>query len=147
MKQPLFAIPNVLQGAALHAQKLLDAEKFYETISFCETELAALDKQIPSRSTKSPRAAEPNSAPFQYYALTSILVDAFAELQEWKAAKEALGKYRVRFSRDPWGFYAGAEVTRRDPQVKDQAAVQRAIELLEGEAQRLEMLAEERGKN
>ena len=60
-----------------------------------------------------------------------------AEQGDWKAAKEALGKFRVRFPRDPWGFSAGAEATRRDPQVHDPAAVQRAIELLEGEAERL----------
>lgn len=147
MKHPLFAIPNALQGAALNAQKLLDAKKYHETISFCQAELAALDQQLPPRSTKSPRDAEPNSDAFQYYALTLLQVNAFAELQEWKAAKEALGKYRVRFPRDPWGFRVGAEVTRRDTQVKDQAAVQRAIELLDGEADRLETLAQERGKN
>ncbi len=133
----LFAsLPNLVAPAS-DAQKLFDAQKFHETISLCEKELAALDKQIPARNTKSLREAEPSSAVFQYYALTLILVNALAELQEWKAAKEALGKYRVRFPRDAWGFEAGAEVTRRDPQVKDKAAVQRAIELLEGEAQRL----------
>ena len=59
--------------------------------------------------------------------------DAYAALEEWKPAKEVLGKYRVRFPRDPWGFSAGAEVTRRDPNVKDPGAVQRAVELLQDE--------------
>ena len=103
----------------------------------CDKELAALEKQIPARNTKLPQHAEPGSAMYQYYALTVIQVNALAELQEWKAAKETLGKYRVRFPQDPWGFKAGAEVTRRDTAVKDKAAVQRAIELLEGEAERL----------
>src|SRR6185295_2749245 len=103
-------------------------------VAFCEQELAARDKQIPPRSTKPPQLAEPDSAVYQYYALTLVMVNALAQLREWKAAKEALGKYRVHFPRDPWGFDAGGEVTRRDPQVKDKAAVQRAVELLEGEA-------------
>ena len=68
----------------------------------------------------------------------SLSDDALAQAQNWKAAKEVLGKYRVHFPRDPWGFRAGAEVTRLDSQVKDKAAVERAIELLEGEATRLE---------
>ena len=135
--KPLFPIPSTLVPPASDAQKLLDAEKLDETIAFCQRELAALDKQIPSRSTKPPQQAESGSAVFQYYAQTVILTDALAAMEEWKAAKEALGKYRVRFPKDPWGFEAGAEVTRRDPAVKDRAAVQRAIELLEGEAQRL----------
>ena len=136
--KPLFSFPNNLVSPALDVQKLFDAKKFHETVALCETELAALEKQIPARNTKPPQQADSGSAVFHYYALTLILVNAFAELQEWKAAKEALGKYRVRFPRDPWGFRAGAEVTRRDPKVQDKAAVQRAIELLEGEAARLE---------
>lgn len=138
MTKPLFPLPDTLQGAAAAAQKQFDAKNFHETLAFCERELAALDKQLAPRSNSLPQNADPNSAPFQYYALTLILVNAFAELHEWKAAKQALGKYRVRFPRDPWGFRAGAEVTRRDPKVQDQAAVQRAAELLEGEAVRLE---------
>lgn len=138
MNQPLFAIPNSMQDAAANAQQLFAAQKFHETAALCEKELAALEKQIPARNTKSPQQADSGSAVFQYYALTLILVNALAELGEWKAAKQVLGKYRVHFPRDPWGFRAGAEVTRRDTQVKDKAAVQRAIELLEGEAARLE---------
>lgn len=137
---PLFPIPSPLQSPALDAGKLFDAQKFHETIAWCEKELAALDKQLPdarSGRVRSPREMDATSASFQYYALTLLLVDAFAEMEEWKPAKEALGKYRVRFPRDPWGFSAGAEVTRRDPHVKDKAAVQRAVELLEGEAERL----------
>ncbi len=139
--KPLFETPAKLVSPALDAQKLFDAQKFHETVAFCEKELVSLETQIPATRSvrdKSLRDAEPSSAPFQYYALTLILVNALAALQEWKAAKQALGKYRVHFPRDPWGFRAGAEVTRRDPQVKDKAAIQRAIELLEGEAERLE---------
>lgn len=138
MTKPLFPTPNSLQDAAFNTQKLFNANKFHETITACQQAIAALEKQIPARDNHPPQTSEPGSATFQYYALTVILVNALAELQEWKAAKEALGKYRVRFPRDPWGFTAGAEVTRRDTKVHDQAAVQRAIELLEGEAQRLE---------
>jgi len=99
-----------------------------------------LEKQFPARKLQTPQTAEAGSAIFQYYALTALLVNALAAQAEWKAAKQALGKYRVRFPRDPWGFEAGAEATRRDPQVQDPAAVARAIELLEGEAQRLREL-------
>jgi hypothetical protein len=140
MTKALFPMPNPLVGAARDAQQLFDAQEFHETITRCEQELAALDKQLAPRNNARPQNAAPDSAAFQYYALTLILVNALAALQEWKAAKEALGKYRVRFPRDPWGFRAGAQVTRRDRQVKDKAAVQRAIELLEGEAERLENL-------
>jgi hypothetical protein len=135
--KPLFDLPPALVAPASDAQKLFDAQKFYETIALCEKELAALEKQIPARSLHAPQTAEPGSAVFQYYALTVILVNAFAARHEWKAAKEALGKYRVHFPKDAWGFEAGAEITRRDTVVKDKAAVQRAIELLEGEARRL----------
>lgn len=137
---PLFPIPSELPAPARDAEKLFEAKKFHETIAWCDKELAALDKQAPdtrSRREKSPREGEASAVPFQYYALTLLKVNALAELEEWKAAKEALGRYRVHFPRDPWGFSAGAEVTRRDPHVKDRAAVERAIELLEGEAQRL----------
>jgi hypothetical protein len=137
--KPLFPIPPALAVPAADAHQLLDAGKPYDAIALCQKELAALEKQIPARSggSKPPQTAEPGSGVYQYYALTLILVNALAQVEEWKAAKEALGKYRVHFPRDPWGFEAGAEVTRRDPQVKDKAAVQRAVELLEGEAARL----------
>lgn len=136
--KPLFPIPTPLVPPAFDAQKLFDKRKFHETVAWCEKELAALEKQTPARNTKPPQRAEPGSAQFQYFALTLLLVNALAELQEWKAAKETLGKYRVRFPQDPWGFEAGAQVTRCDTDVKDKAAVQRAIELLEGEARRLQ---------
>ncbi|MBI4673885.1 MAG: hypothetical protein HY741_19740 [Chloroflexi bacterium] len=135
--KPLFPLPTSLVSPASEAQKLFDAQKYHEAIACCNRELAALEKQIPARNTKPPPEAEAGSAVFQYYALTVILANALAALDEWKAAKEALGKYRVRFPKDPWGFEVGAEVTRRDTEVKDKAAVQRAIELLEGEAERL----------
>lgn len=135
--KPLYVIPKSLVPPASDAQKLFDAQEFQETAGFCNAELAALEKQFPARNTKPPQQAEPGSAVFQFYALTLILVNALAAADDWKAAKEALGKYRVRFPSDPWGFEAGAEVTRRDADVKDQAAVQRAIELLDGEAARL----------
>ena len=137
MTKPLFPVPTPLEPPADDAQRLFDAARYQEAIALCQQELKASDKQFPPRNTTLPQQAAPSSALFQYYALTLVLVNALAQVQEWKAAKEALGKYRVRFPRDPWGFEAGAEVTRRDPQVKDKAAVQRAIELLEGEAARL----------
>lgn len=140
MKHPLEKIPSGLHGAAADANELFQAKKFHETVTHAQQHLSALDKKIPLRYAKIPREAESDSPVFQFYALTVILVDALAELEEWKTAKEALGKYRVHFARDPWGFRAGAEVTRRDPNVKDKAAVQRAVELLEGEAERLESL-------
>lgn len=138
MSKPLFEIPVGLTGAAARAEKLFIAQKFHETVAWCEKEISALEKQIPARSNKLPQQADPGAAAFQYHALTLLWVNALAELQEWKAAKEALGKYRVHFPRDPWGFHVGAVVTQRDTQVKDKAAVQRAVELLEGEAKRLE---------
>lgn len=140
MEHALEKIPNSLQGAAAEANQLFQSKKYHETVTYAQQQLAALEKKIPARYTLVPRDAEPNSPVYQYYALTVILVNALAELDEWKPAKEALGKYRVHFARDPWGFRAGAEVTRRDPQVKDKAAVQRAVELLDGEATRLEEL-------
>lgn len=135
--KPLFPIPTPLVPPASDAQKLYDAQDYDGTIARCQAQLTALEKQFPARNSQPPLQAEPGSAVFQYHALTVILADAFAGTGNWKAAKEALGKYRVRFPRDPWGFEAGAEVTRRDADVKDPAAVQRAIELLEGEARRL----------
>jgi hypothetical protein len=137
----LFPIPAALVPPASDAQKLFDAQNFSEAIEFCNAELVVFEKQFPARNTKPPQKAEPGSAVFQYYALTLILVDTLAATEEWKTAKEVLGKYRVRFPQDPWGFEAGAEVTRCDTNVKDQAAVERAIELLEGEAARLRQSA------
>lgn len=137
----LYPSPKHLTGKAADAQKLFATQQFHETISLGERELRALDKKIPARSNKPPQQAAADSDVFQYYALVLILVNAYAELEEWKAAKEVLGKYRVRFPRDPWGFTAGAVVTRRDPRIKDKAAVERAAELLEGEAARLESKA------
>lgn len=133
----LFSVPSHLVPPASDAQKLFDAEKYDEAIVLCKQELAAREQQFPARNAKPPQQAEPGSAIFQYYALTLILVNVYAATAQWKAAKEVLGKYRVRFPQDPWGFEAGAEVTRRDPDVQDRAAVQRAIQLLEGEGQRL----------
>jgi hypothetical protein len=138
MPTPLFSIPNELEAPAADAAKLYGAKKYSECVILCQERLAALEKELPSRYIKSPRDAATGSVVYQYYTLTLIATNALAELNDWKAAKEALGKYRVHFPRDPWGFRAGAEVTRRDPDVKDRAAVTRAIELLEGEAKRLE---------
>jgi hypothetical protein len=137
--KPLFPPPPALTAPASDAAKLLDAGKVQEAIALCQKELAALEKSRPTSRKLSP-SADPASSEYPYYALTLVLVNALAQAEEWKAAKEALGKYRVRYPKDPWGFDAGAEVTRRDPQVRDKAAVQRAVELLEGEAQRLRAL-------
>src|SRR5438093_4102660 len=134
---PLFTIPADLNPPASNAQLLYDQHRLEETVAFSQKELVLLQKQIPTKSIKLPQQ-DIATAPYQYFALTLILVDALAELGRWEAAKEALGKYRVHFPRDPWGFVAGALVTRRDPEVQDRAAVQRAVELLEGEARRLE---------
>lgn len=134
---PLFSIPPSLVPPASDAQQLFEQGRFQEAVDFSLDRLAALDKQIPARSNKPPQSSEPASAVYQYYALTLIMANARAELKQWKQGKEVLGQYRVRFPRDPWGFEAGAEVTRRDPEVKDKAAVERAAELLDSEAQRL----------
>jgi hypothetical protein len=134
-------IPNSLVPPASNAQLLFDSSRFEETVAFCQKELAHLELQIPSKSVKRPRQDQLASAPFQYFGLTCILVNALAELRRWKAAKEVLGRYRLHFPRDPWGFTTGAEITRRDPQVRDPAAIQRAAELLEAEGKRLEAKA------
>lgn len=134
---PLFNIPESLAPPASNALMLYRQNRFEETVAFCQKELPLIEKQIPAKSVKSPQQDEPTSGPFQYYALTLILVDALAELERWRAAREALGRYRVHFPRDPWGYAAGAEVQRRDPDVSDREAVKRAIELLEGEAKKL----------
>jgi len=136
----LTPLPSNLTGVAAYAAAQYKARKYQETIALCDKELTALAKQIPPKTNKPPQSAEPASGVYQYYALTNILVNALAAVEDWKMAKEALGKYRVRFPRDPWGFEVGAVVTRRDPQVRDKAAVERAAELLDGEAQRLRQI-------
>jgi hypothetical protein len=141
-----FDIPDGLVPPASNARLLYDDNRFEETVAFCQKELRLLDKHIPAKSGGLPQTDLPSSAPFQYLCLTSILVNALAELERWKAAKEVMGRYRVHFPRDPWGFAVGAELTRRDPQVKDRAAVQRATELLEAEGRRLEGIVVSKGK-
>lgn len=143
---PLYAIPASLVPPASNARLLYEQDRVAETVAFCQKELALLETQIPAKSVKQPQQGEPASTPYQYFVLTCILVDALAELGRWKSAKEVMGRYRTHFPRDPWGFSAGAEVTRRDPEVKDRAAVQRAAELLETEAMRLEAGATSKGK-
>ncbi len=143
---PLYAIPAALVPPASNARLLYEQNRVEETVAFCLKELALLETQIPAKSVKLPQQDNPTSAPYQYFVLTCILVDALAELGRWKAAKEAMGRYRMHFPRDPWGFSAGAEVTRRDPKVKDREAVRRAAELLEMEANRLEASANSKGK-
>jgi hypothetical protein len=142
----LFTIPPSLVPPASNAQLLYGQDRFAETVAFCQKELGLLETQVPAKSVKLPQQDEPASATYQYFGLTCILVIALAELGRWKVAKEVMGRYRVHFPRDPWGFSLGAEVTRRDPEVKDRAAVQRAAELLETEAQRLEAKATLKGK-
>jgi hypothetical protein len=142
----LFAIAPSLVPPASNAQLLYDQHRFAETVAFCQKELGLLETQAPAKSVKLPQQDEPASATYQYFGLTCVLVNALAELGRWKVAKEVMGRYRVHFPRDPWGFSAGAEVTRRDPEVKDSAAVQRAAELLETEAQRLVAKAALKGK-
>ena len=137
----LFAIPNSLLPPASNARMLYEASRFEETVAFCQKELERLEKQVPEKSVALPQQGQPPSELFQYFGLTCILVNALAELGRWKAAKEVLGKYRTHFPRDSWGFAAGAEITRRDPLVKDREAVQRAAELLEAEGKRLEVKA------
>jgi hypothetical protein len=137
----LFAIPFALVPPASNARLLYDASRFEETVAFCQKELAYLGKQIPAKSVKRPEQYEAASNSFQYFGLSCILVNALAELGRWKMAKEVSGRYRMHFPRDPWGFTAGAEITRRDPDVRDQAAVRRAAELLEAEGKRLEAKA------
>ncbi len=136
----LFPIPTPLDPSATVANRFYTAGRFQETIGACEEQLETLEPKLLMRSNKSPSKAEAGSDLARYYALTVLLVNALAGAKEWKMAKEVLGKYRVRFPHDAWGFRAGAEVTRRDPAVKDKAAVERAAELLQGEAERLETL-------
>lgn len=134
----LFTIPPTPTPPASNARLLYDQARLEETVAFCQKELPLLEKQLPAKSQKLPEQEQVSSAPYQYFALTHILVDSLAQLARWKTAKETLGRYRVHFPRDPWGFAAGAEITRHDPQVQDRAAVARAAELLEAEAKRLE---------
>jgi hypothetical protein len=117
---------------------LYDQKRLEETVAFCQKELPLLEKQIPAKSQKLPGQNDSSAASYQYFALMRILVDSLVQLGRWKTAKEALGRYRMHFPRDPWGFAAGAEVTRLDPQVQDRAAVLHAADLLEAEARRLE---------
>ncbi len=131
-------IPPTPAPPASNARLLYDQNRLEETVAFCQKELPLIEKQIPAKSQKRPEQDEISSASYQYFALTRILVDSLAQLGRWKTAKEALGRYRMHFPRDPWGFAAGAEITRLDPQVQDRAAVRHAADLLEAEARRLE---------
>ncbi len=134
----LFNIPPTPLPPASNARLLYDQNRLEETVAFCQKELPLLEKQIPNRSQKRPEQEEPSSPVYQYLALTRILVDSLAQLGRWKSAKETLGRYRAHFPRDPWGFAAGAKVTRLDPQVQDRGAVAQAADSLEAEARRLE---------
>ncbi len=133
----LYKLPDTPHPPASNARLLYDQNRLEEVVAFCLKELPLIARDLPARSQRRPPEEEAASAAFQYFALTAILVDALAELGRWKAAKEALGRYRVRFPKDPWGFSAGAEITARDPEVKDREAVGRAAELLRTEADRL----------
>jgi hypothetical protein len=133
----LFPLPTVNDAPASEVYALYTQGKFSDAAELARSELAALEDKVPPRTKKPPQHSDPGGDPYQYYALTVLLVNALAELDDWKAAKEALGKYRVRFPRDPWGFEAGALVQRRDPAFKDKATVDRAADLLEQEARRL----------
>lgn len=138
---PLFPTPELGLPPASNAMLLFKADRFEETVAFCEKELAHLEKEIPARSVGLPQLEQASSAPYQYFGLTAILVNALAELARWKNAKEVLGRYRTHYPRDPWGYFAGAEVTRRDPRIRDREAVQRAAEMLEADGKRLELKA------
>ena len=133
----LFTLPPTPLPPAANARLLYDQNRLEETVAFCQKELPLLEKEIPAKSQKLPAQEEPAASSYQYYALTALLVEALAELRRWKPAKEALGRYRMHFSRDPWGYTLGAEVTRRDPEVQDREAVDHAAEMLDAEAQRL----------
>ncbi len=130
-------LPTPISPPASNARLLYDQGRLEETVAFCQKELPLVEREIPSRSQKVPAREESDSPLFQYYALTAILTDALVRLKRWKAAKEALGRYRAHFPRDPWGFTVGADVTRRDPDVKDAGAVTEAAAMLEAEAKRL----------
>ncbi len=134
----LFTLPTTTVPPASNARLLYDQGRLEETVAFCQKELPVIEKEMPAKSTKRPVDEDTSSPSYQYYALTAILVDALAQLERWKTAKEALGRYRAHFARDPWGYTVGAEVTVRDPNVKDRAAVAEAAETLRDEAKRLE---------
>ena len=134
---PLITIPPTPLPPASNARLLFDQHRLEETVAFCQKELPLLEKEIPAKSQKLPEQEDPSAAPYQYYALNCLLVEALAELGRWKPAKEALGRYRTHFPRDPWGYTLGADITRRDPAVKDRSAVEHAADLLEAEGRRL----------
>ncbi len=135
---PIFNLPPTPLPPASNARLLYGQGRFEETVAFCQKELPLVEKEIPARSQKRPSEEPPEAPAYQYFALTAILVDSLAQLERWKAAKEALGRYRMHFPRDPWGYAEGAEVTRRDPEVKDRSAIHEAAAMLEAEARRLE---------
>ena len=97
MPTPLFPIPGSLQPPANDAAQLWNAEKYHETISLCEQQLAALEKQILApRSGKQllPPQHDPASPGYQYFALTLLLVGLtllFMALTEWIARRAQLG--------------------------------------------------------
>lgn len=134
---PPCAVPASLVPPASNARLLYEQARFEGTVAFCQKELALLEKRIPAKTSKRPGSDDPESGAYQYFCLACILVNALAELERWKAAKEVLGKYRTHFPTDPWGFAVGAEVTRRDPVARDRPAVDRAAALLEAEGVRL----------
>jgi hypothetical protein len=135
---PFFPMPVSHATNVTHAAELFETGKPDETIAYARTAVEQVEKTVALKLKKPDGIADSPSE--QFRDLTLILANALVTLARWSDAKEALGRYRVRFPQDGWGFAAGAQVTRADPQVKDQAAVQRAIELLEGEAKRLEAI-------
>ena len=135
---PFFQMPASRATNVSRAVKLFEARKLDETVTYTRTALEQVEKTVALKLKKPDGIADSPSE--QFRDLTLILTNALVSLARWSDAKEVLGRYRVRFPQDAWGFAAGAQVTRHDPQVKDQAAVQRAIELLEGEAKRLEAI-------
>ncbi len=135
---PVLTVPLTPAPPASNARLLYNQQRLEETVAFCQKELPLIEKEVPNRSQKVPQNEDALSPTYQYFALTAILVDSLAQLGRWKAAKETLGRYRMRFPRDPWGYEAGAEVTRLDPEVKDREAVEEAAELLEEEARRIQ---------
>ncbi len=135
---PVLTLPATPTPPASNARLLYNQQRLEETVAFCQKELPLIEKEIPNRSQKVPGQEAPSAPTYQYFALIAILADALAQLGRWKAAKETLGRYRMRFPRDPWGYEAGATITRRDPEARDRQAVAEAADLLEEEARRLE---------
>ncbi|HEY6042732.1 MAG TPA: hypothetical protein VIX58_11425 [Anaerolineae bacterium] len=133
-----FPVPVTQAANVTRAVELFEARKLDETVTYTRTELERVEKTVALKLKKPDGIADSPSE--QFRDLTLLLTNALVALARWSDAKEVLGRYRVRFPQDAWGFAAGAQVTRADPRVKDQAAVQRAIELLEGEAKRLEAI-------